>query len=143
MILKDETLVTQFLTIATLSDFVIGCSISPFQKAELLKAVKMFGSGKEYIMAVISSAEDQKLIVEADVSIAINARYKQSDALVMSDIIMKDFYSLTYLIFKHGTLCQRRLQITTNLFLYRTLMIAIVSLYFMIQHAFTAACPVN
>jgi hypothetical protein len=49
------------------------------------------------------------LILEADLSIAINARYEQSDALVMADIVMRDFYPLTYLIFKHGTLCHRRL----------------------------------
>jgi hypothetical protein len=64
-------------------------------------------------MCVISSAEDIPSIAEADVSVGILTRYKLSLSLITCDMVMKDLYPITYILFKHGTISHRRLYTAT------------------------------
>lgn len=74
---RDDQLLAYFLTLAQMSDFIIGCSITPLQKAEIIKQVKNFNHNtNNYVMSIVACAEDVNMITEADVSIGISTRYK-------------------------------------------------------------------
>lgn len=86
-IFRDDQLLAYFLTLTQMSDLIIGCSITPAQKAEIMKHLKSFNQNT-YIMAVVADAADVNTIAGADVSVAVSTRYKQTDSLLITDIIM-------------------------------------------------------
>lgn len=59
-ILRDETLLKTFLTIASFSDLILGSSIKPMQQAEIIHCVKNFYSQdpNNFTIALISSAQE-------------------------------------------------------------------------------------
>jgi magnesium-transporting ATPase (P-type) len=58
-----------------------------------------------------------------------------------TDLVMNSVYPLTYLLFKHGTYCNRRIHETSKIFLYRTFFLAIILAVFMCIHGFSASMP--
>ena len=54
-------------------------------------------------MGVITTSHDRFLIKEVDVSLALSRSLRNSDFIASSDIVVSELYSLTYLLFKHGT----------------------------------------
>lgn len=67
----------------------------------------------KFSLAILGSSEDQNMISTADVTVGLKTKYSKSDNLVKVDIIMNDIYALSYLLFKHGTISQRRLWVAT------------------------------
>lgn len=59
--------------------------------------------GKGSVMGIISNNHDRFMIKEVDVSISLQKKLKNSDLQAASDIFVSELYSLTYLLFKHGT----------------------------------------
>lgn len=57
------------------------------------------------------------------------------------DIQLHDFYGVSYLLLKHGTFYMRRLVEMQNLYNYRTLLISIITLYYIFQNCFSAIAP--
>jgi energy-coupling factor transporter transmembrane protein EcfT len=60
-----------------------------------------------------------------------------------TDIIMNSMYAMSYLLFKHGTFCNRRINQVTIVTLYRTFFLVLIFGTFMIIHGFTASLPVK
>jgi magnesium-transporting ATPase (P-type) len=56
---------------------------------------------------------------------------------------MNSIYPLTYLLFKHGTICHRRMNESTNVILYRTFFLAFIMADGMSINGFTASLPVK
>ena len=56
---------------------------------------------------------------------------------------IRDIYGITYLLFKHGTILHRRLRVVLNEFLYRTILLQIIQLFFFITSGFTTVLPYN
>lgn len=54
-------------------------------------------------MGVIATSHDRFMMKEVDISLALKKSLKNSDILAESDIVVSELYSLTYLLFKHGT----------------------------------------
>jgi hypothetical protein len=77
-------------------------------------------------MSIVSCPRDKFMIEEANVSVSLYHTRKQSDTLAKTDIRMKNLYALTYLLFKHGTLTNRRIHIVFDEYLYRTALTMIV-----------------
>lgn len=61
-ITRDVSLQKTFMTLAYLSDMMIGSEIAPLQKQKLIKIAKSFIGEGEYTAAVITTAEDQFMI---------------------------------------------------------------------------------
>jgi len=111
LILTDETLLMLFFTLTSFCSLITLHEVDPIQRAMLVKFLRQYNNtgGKGSVMAIVAGNKDRYLIKEADVSIAIQKNFKVSDLQAAADIVMSDFYGLTYLLFKHGTQLQRRI----------------------------------
>lgn len=83
------------------------------------------------------------MIFTADVTIGLVSKYSKSDTLVKVDITMNDIYALSYLLYKHGTISYRRMNVATSLFLYRIFLITEINLLYLLQNGFSAVNPVK
>jgi hypothetical protein len=54
---------------------------------------------------------------------------------------MRDIYGISYLLFKHGTILHRRLRVVLNEFLYRTILLSMIQLFFFIMSGFSTVLP--
>ena len=54
---------------------------------------------------------------------------------------MRDIYGISYLLFKHGTILHRRLRVVLNEFMYRTILLSIIQLFFFIMSGFSTVLP--
>ena len=54
---------------------------------------------------------------------------------------MRDIYGISYLLFKHGTILHRRLRVVLNEFVYRTILLSIIQLFFFIMSGFSTVLP--
>lgn len=57
-ILRDQTMQKSFMTLAYISDMMVGSEISPIQKQKLLKIAKNYIGEGEYAAAIIATPED-------------------------------------------------------------------------------------
>jgi magnesium-transporting ATPase (P-type) len=94
------------------------------------------------IMAIVSQTKDQILMSQADVSVALTSENQPLSSIkLLANISMNSLYPLTYLLFKHGTLCNRRVREVTKVLLYRTFLLAWIISTFMCIHSFSASLP--
>ena len=68
-----------FMTLAYISDMMVGSEISPIQKQKLLKIAKNYIGEGEYASAIISTPEDQFMVNEADLSANFKTKGKSAD----------------------------------------------------------------
>ena len=57
-ILRDQTMQKSFMTLAYISDMMIGSEIMPLQKQKLIKIARSYVGEGEYVSAIVSTAED-------------------------------------------------------------------------------------
>lgn len=62
---------------------------------------------------------------------------------IKTDIVMNSIYALPYMLFKHGTFCNRRIHEVSKLIIYRTFFIATVYLTFMGISGLSASMPIK
>jgi hypothetical protein len=101
-----------FLTIASFCNFIIGSSITTTQKCEIIKNLKIFNvdNSNQSIMTVISSQKDQVMMNHSDISVALATKHQLMSTLqIKTDVVMNSMYAMSYLLFKHGTYCNRRI----------------------------------
>lgn len=142
-ILKDETLTKLFLTLCSLCTLVVGSTVTPYQKRDLTAAIRQFNiQGKQgYVVSVVAVQTDKFTSLEADITVGISKIYQQSDLLACSDVQIRDIYGISYLLFKHGTILHRRLRVVLNEFIYRTILLSIIQLFFFIMSGFSTVNP--
>ena len=142
-ILKDETAIKLFLTICSMCSICVGNTVTAIQKRSLTKAIKQYSDvgNSGYVISVIANQTDKYTSKEADITIGLATPHQQSDILASSDISMKDLYGLSYLLFKHGSLSNRRLKTVFNEFLYRTILTMLIQLSFFICNGFSTVLP--
>ena len=75
-----------FLTLAYISDILIGSEISPIQKQKLIKIVKSYIGKGEYVASIISTTEDQFMANESDISANFQNKLKSDDFQAISDV---------------------------------------------------------
>lgn len=90
------------MTLAYLSDMMIGSEVSPVQKQKLLKIAKAYIGEGEYAAAIVTTPEDQFMVNEADLCANLKVKGKSSDFQAVVDVTLKDFSAVSYLLFKHG-----------------------------------------
>jgi len=75
----------------------------------LIRITKEFIGTTDHTLAVVTAAEDQFMVNEADIVANLKTQAKPSDIDAQSDFSFEDFSALSYLLFKHGTLVRMRL----------------------------------
>lgn len=81
-------------------------------------------------------------MTHADVSIVLNTKFqKMSEIQIKADIVMNSLYPLTYLLFKHGSICSRRINNAAKMILYRSFLIAMVIAFYMSMECFSGSLP--
>ena len=99
---KDHTMQKSFMTLAYISDFMVGSGVTAMQKQKLIKLAKSYIGEGEYVAAIVACAEDQFMANEADLVTNLKSDSKSTDFMAVSDVTFKDFSAISYLLFKHG-----------------------------------------
>lgn len=132
---KDESfdtanlsaLVKKFLNVAKKCKSVVGCRLTPAQKAFIVKLVKKT-QGK-ITMAVGDGANDEPMIREAHIGIGIRG-VEGTTAVRASDYAISQFRFLRKLIFVHGRHNYRRVSMLICYIFYKNSMLSFTSLWF-------------
>lgn len=140
-IFRDQTMQKAFMTLAYISDLMIGSEISPIQKQRLIRVAKNYIGEGEYVTAILSTPEDQFMINEADLTANFKSKGKSSDFQAVVDVTIKDFSAISYLLFKHGNQIQMRLSKAAQAFFYRSLISFLILFTYMIQSGFSGSIP--
>lgn len=99
---RDITMQKAFMTLAYISDLMVGSEISPLQKQKLVKMAKSYVGEGEYAAAIVTTPEDQFMVNEADLCANLKVKGKSTDFQAVVDVTFKDFSAVSYLLFKHG-----------------------------------------
>ena len=68
-----------FMTLAYISDMLVGSEITPIQKQKLLKIAKAYVGEGEYTAAIVTTPEDQFMVNEADLCANLFIKGKSTD----------------------------------------------------------------
>jgi len=117
----------RFFFLATMCKSVICCRLTPFQKAKIVQEVKKRQGVTT--LAIGDGANDEAMIVEADVGIGI-AGLEGSAAARASSYSIAQFRFLHTLLFVHGHWSYRRIAKLVPYIFYKTTMVVIVMYYF-------------
>jgi magnesium-transporting ATPase (P-type) len=119
---------------------MIGSEVTAQQKADLVHEMRVYNNVQGFgeVLGVVSSPLDLMLVKNADITIGLNTKNKRTDLLQSVDLHMTDLYGLSYLMFKHGTICHRRIKKAYDLFVYRTALMDIFALTFFAVSDLTA-----
>ena len=90
------------MTLAYISDLMVGSEITPLQKQKLIKIAKNYIGEGEYVAAIVTTPEDQFMVNEADLCANLKVKGKSADFQAVVDVTLKDFSAISYLLFKHG-----------------------------------------
>ena len=100
-LLGDPILEEMLFAVASCSDSVIACRVSPIQKALLLKMVRKYVSPTPITLAIGDGANDVGMIQEAHIGIGISGLEGQQ-AVNSSDFAIAQFRFLEPLLLIHG-----------------------------------------
>ncbi len=137
-ILKDETIKKTFLLLCSMCSYIVGSDVTAIQKADLAREVRVYNqiSNIGYVLGVVSSPHDQYLIHNADITVGLNNKFK-TDAIISADIQLKDFYGVSYLLFKYGTQYTRRMASVQAMFNYRTFFFNWLTVFYYVASDFS------
>lgn len=131
-----------FMTLAYISDLMVGSEIAPLQKQKMITMAKNFIGEGEYTSCIVSTPEDQFMVNEADVCVNLQDSERSSvDFQAMVDVTIEDFSAMSYLLFKHGNQIQLRLSKAVQAFIYKTFITVMIIITYMISSGFSAAIP--
>ena len=105
-ITENKNTTTLFAHLFNLSDTIISCRVSPNQKAQLVKIIKLLNPNKS-TLAIGDGANDVGMILEADVGIGIQG-LEGLQASRASDYAITQFSHLQKLLLFHGREAYRR-----------------------------------
>lgn len=131
------------MTLAQITDVMIGSDINPIYKQRLIRMVKDYIGEEQYTKAIVASTEDKFMINEADIVGNLNQRERSYDFNTVCDYSFKDFSAISNLLFKHGSYIHPRIQKVSQGFIYRSLLLIILMTYDIIQSAMSENVPFN
>jgi len=102
---------------------VLGCRLSPLQKAEVVELIKT-GPDKPITAAIGDGANDVSMIQEAHVGIGLSGK-EGRQAVNCSDFAISRFRMLNRLLFVHGHLFYHRTSNTIHYFFYKTMLLVL------------------
>lgn len=78
-IFRDLTMQKSFMTLAYLSDMMVGSEIKPLQKQKLILMAKNFIGEGEYTACVVTTPEDQFMVNDSDLCVNLKDKGKSTD----------------------------------------------------------------
>ena len=123
-----EALKESFLDVATSAKVVIACRVSPKQKADVVKMVRVKFPTKT-TLAIGDGANDVSMIVAAQVGVGILGR-EGSQAARSADYSNAQFRFLKTLLFVHGREDYRRNSILVAYMFYKNILYVFTQYYF-------------
>lgn len=117
-LLGDHLLEEMLFAVASCSNSVIACRVSPIQKALLLKMVRKYVSPTPTTLAIGDGANDVGMIQEAHIGIGISGLEGQQ-AVNSSDFAIAQFRFLESLLLVHGRWNFMRMSKTILFFFYK------------------------
>lgn len=120
VISADKELINMFMDIASGSEVVIACRVSPKQKGDVVDFVKAKFPEKT-TLAIGDGANDVAMIMKADVGVGIAGR-EGMQAARTSDFAIGQFKFLKPLLFIHGREAYRRNSIVVCYSFYKNIL---------------------
>jgi magnesium-transporting ATPase (P-type) len=128
-LLGDPILEEMLFAVASCSDSVIACRVSPIQKALLLKMVRKYVSPTPTTLAIGDGANDVGMIQEAHIGVGISGLEGQQ-AVNSSDFAIAQFRYLEPLLLIHGRWNYMRMSKAILFFFYKNaLLVSILMVY--------------
>jgi hypothetical protein len=128
-LLGDPILEEMLFAVASCSDSVIACRVSPIQKALLLKMVRKYVSPTPITLAIGDGANDVGMIQEAHIGIGISGLEGQQ-AVNSSDFAIAQFRFLEPLLLIHGRWNFMRMSKAVLFFFYKnTVLVGILMIF--------------
>ncbi|KAG9511340.1 putative phospholipid-transporting ATPase IF, partial [Fragariocoptes setiger] len=115
---------------------ILGCRLSPMQKADIVKMIKN-SKQKPVTAAIGDGANDVSMIQEAHVGIGIMGK-EGRQAVNSSDFSLPRFRFLQRLLFVHGHLFYVRVALTTHYFFYKNIVFVMPQFLFSFYNGFSA-----
>lgn len=106
-----------FLKMVKTMKSVICARVSPSQKAEVIKLIKLDDPGI-VTLAIGDGANDVSMILQADIGIGIFGK-EGNRAVDSSDFAISKFRFLWFLLFKHGRWNYKRFTMMLNYYFYK------------------------
>ena len=131
-IMLDKNNYQRFVTLISYCKNLFAYGFSPYNKAQLCKAMKQYIAKNSNILAVCDGFNDYPLMKEADLSIGINS-YEISQMKNICDVIMNNFSGLLKLLLIDGTYNYIKLKNILITSLYSNFLI--LSIVFLFQNA--------
>ena len=131
-IMLDKNNYQRFVTLISYCKNLFAYGFSPYNKAQLCKAMKQYIAKNSNILAVCDGFNDYPLMKEADLSIGINS-YEISQMKNICDVIMNNFSDLLKLLLIDGTYNYIKLKNILITSLYSNFLI--LSIVFLFQNA--------
>ena len=94
-----------------------------------------------YVLSIVGNASDMYMLNEADVKIGLVQKYRSSDNMAITDMNVAELHSLTYILFKHASLLNRRVYSLINFFFYRTILMTAIITYYIISAGLSHTLP--
>ena len=126
-IFSNENNVRTFLTIALSANTVICCRVSPLQKSQVVKKVKLFD--KNAITLAIDGENDVSMIMEAHIGIGLYGE-EGMRAVQASDFAIGEFRYLERLLFFHGRTNSNRIGRMILYFFYKNVVFTMLHFYY-------------
>jgi len=124
---NQSELLKKFLSVAGACKSVVGCRLTPAQKAAVVSMIKKII--KEVTMAVGDGANDEPMIRAAHVGIGIRG-VEGTTAVRAADYVVSQFHFLRKLMFVHGRNNYRRISILICYMFYKTSLMCMTFFWF-------------
>jgi len=128
-LLGDPILEEMLFAVASCSDSVIACRVSPIQKALLLKMVRKYVSPTPTTLAIGDGANDVGMIQEAHIGVGISGLEGQQ-AVNSSDFAIAQFRYLEPLLLIHGRWNYMRMSKAILFFFYKNAVLVSILMVF-------------
>jgi phospholipid-transporting ATPase len=140
-VVEDKKMEVMFIQISRKVQTVIGCRVSPKQKAEIVNLIKAYDSDA-VTLAIGDGANDVNMIAAAHVGVGIRGLEGQQAARA-SDYAITKFQHLKNLLFAHGREATRRNGFTICYFFYKNALLIIPSTLYALLSAGSAQSLYN
>lgn len=128
-IFKSDKLAKDFLTIASQAKAVIGCRVSPMQKADVVREMKKFDPNAK-TLSIGDGGNDVSMILEANIGIGVYGE-EGMRAVQASDYAIGEFKILERLLFFHGRVNLLRISKLIYYFFFKNFVFTLAHFFFL------------
>ena len=132
----DDDLKHLLLSVTKRCKSVIGCRVSPAQKAQVVSFVQSSLDQGVVTLAIGDGANDVEMIKEARIGVGISGEEGQQAAMT-ADYAVAQFRFLRQLLFVHGYWCYDRISKLIMYSFYKNISLALVPFFFVFENGYS------